>query len=246
MEEMNKSFVPRLNDFTEKMKEVQKLHVQHILELSEQQKILRECVADMRKDMQIECKTQEINNNINIREYPAYIEMENKLITFEKHIAEFRTNYQNYINDSNFMLGRTSNHWGGYIEQVGVEYILNLLRKEYGVHTWCHKFKRYWDKSKNAEIDLVALNDTHAYIIEVKNQLKPETITQILTTHEKIEKHVPELKRYTKQAVVMCIHADKEILKTLNWANVWVLRYEGFELEKQKNNWEWLQGKQSN
>ncbi|OFX42836.1 MAG: hypothetical protein A2046_03670 [Bacteroidetes bacterium GWA2_30_7] len=240
MEEMNKTFLPRLNDFSELFKEVQKQHVQHIMNLSEQQKLLKENISDIKTELKALTILQKLNDK-EAEHFQKYTEIENKIQTFEKHIAAFRVVYQQYINDTNFMLGKISCHWGGYIEQIGVEFILNLLRKEYGVHTWYQKYKRYWHKSKNVELDLVALSDTHAYIIEVKNQLKPEVIQQILISQDKINEHIPELSHLTKQPVVMCVHGDEAILNMLGWANVWVLKYAGFETENQENNWEWIQ-----
>lgn len=241
MEEIDNTFVPRLNDFTEKLKEIQKIHDQHILNLKEQQQFLVEDIKDLRKDLKIESKRQELNN-FKLEKYPPYTKLENKIHAFEKQVSIYRTIYKDYINDTNLLLGRISNHWSGYIEQVGVDYIMTVLRKECGAHTFYQKFKRYWHKTRNMDLDLVAISDTHAYIIEVKNQLRPDVVEQILATHNNIEKHVPEFEKLKKQAVVLCIHADEELLKTLSFANVWVLKYAGFDKKNQKNEWKWMLG----
>jgi len=239
MEEMYKTFIPNLNEFSKMFKEIQSLHVKHIVDLSEQQKFIREDLKDLRKDLEIESKKQQLND-VNIEQTPKYIEIENKIQTSEKHIAAFRQIYQQYIKDTNTLLGRVSNHWGGYIEQVGVEFILNILRNDYGVHTWYQKYKKYWHKSKNVELDLVAFNDTHVYIIEVKNILKPEAIKQVLTSLDKIKEHVPELNHLIKQPVILCLHADEELLRMFTLANIWVMKYAGFEDENPGNDWIWL------
>ena len=239
---MGKTFIPRLNEFTEMLKDVNKQHANNIVSVGEQLKHLNHSIEIMKTELKAVKIFQKINNKEKELTDP-YEKLEENIKIFEQHIKAYRSIFQNHISDTNQMLGRISGHWGGYVEQVGVEYILNLLRENYGVHTWYQKFKRYWHKSKNVELDLVALSDTHAYIVEVKNQLRPEIINQILSSQDKIKEHLPELEKLQKQSVVMCVHANDEIIiNMLKCANVWILKYIGFDNDKQtKVAWEWIQ-----
>ena len=242
MKEMEKTFLPRLNDFSEKLKEVHKIQANHIISLSDQLKIIKELVADLRQEMKLNNARLKLLDQAPPAIEKYYNEINGKIHEFELNAKEFRSIFQSYISDTNIMLGKISGHWGGYIEQVGVEYVLNLLRKDFGVHTWYQKYKRWWHKSQNVELDLVACSDTHAYIIEVKNQLKTDIIAQILTALDKIQEHIPELDHLQKQAIVLCVHAEEiTLVNMLQCANVWVFKYAGFDNPKQKYEWVWLQ-----
>lgn len=235
---MTEQFVPQLNEFTELLKEMRNAHAAHIVTLSAMQKDLQQNQKIMIAGLRLESEGNPIAEaTIPRKTIEQFME---DCHTFEEKMKVFRTIFQKQIDDTNIALGGISGLWGGYIENIGVQYMLNSLRKDFGVHTWFQKFKRYWHKSRNVEIDLLALSDTHAYIIEVKNQLKPEGFSQILTILDKMEEHLPEYNHLIKQPIMMCMHVDEHIMKTAVLGGVWILRYKGFDRDKPQDSFEWL------
>ncbi len=235
MEEMQSHFIPRLNEFSELMRTVNRLHGKHIVETGEQIKQLKHQFEMNAKEIYL---NHPVGDNKELKEeYQLFLQKTKEL---QDHFKAFRVIFQNHVNDTNFQLGMFSTFWGSYIEQKGVEYMLQSLRRDYQVHTWYQKFKKYWHKSRNFEIDLLALSDTHAYLIEVKNQLKKEVIHQVLTNLEKLREQAPEYNHLQKQVIIMCCHAEDDVVNTLVWGNIWIMRYTGFDTNKTEESWEWI------
>ena len=230
MTEMQEAFIPQLNEFTELLKSVHGIHAAYIKELAAWQKEIREEHAML-------ADTGLLPNDAGSAALQLYKE---RHADFEKSMKAFRTIFQQQIDDTNIMLGRISGHWGGYIESIGVQYMLNMLRKEHGVHTYIEKFKRLWGKTKNVEIDLLATSDTHLYIGEVKNQLKPETFSQMLIIMEKIKEKLPEYSHLKIQPIFFCMHAEERIVNATMSGGLWILRYKGFDRENPQQSFEWL------
>lgn len=231
MEKMDTAFLPLLNKFSELLKQGHTQQAKHVVAITNRLKELTKEYEAIKADTLATMETNSVPPPANFMNACENF-IENRRIFFEK--------FQAFIDQANFMLGKFSNHWGGYIEQMGVEYMLNLLRKDYEVHTWYQKFKKYWHKSRNVEIDLLAMNDSTAYFIEVKNQLKPEVIKQILTILDKIREHCPELHHLKIQPIIMCIHADENLIKTLNCGGIWIYKYSGLQGAKSEKSWELL------
>ncbi|MFM2224170.1 MAG: hypothetical protein RJA07_372 [Bacteroidota bacterium] len=239
MENMTENFIPKLNAFTELLKEVNQQQINHAKELSNWLKDLKiECDL-MKKQLELQ-----VVLNPDIANTPQFQALNNEYINhckeFEKHIAAFRVIFQNSIDDTNFQLGMLGTHWGGYIEQIGVQFMLNTLRSEHGVHTSFQKFKRYWNKSRNVEIDLLALSDTTAYVVEVKNQLKDTSFMQMLKILDKLKEKVPECANLKIQPVFVCVHAEEQIIRAGVMANIWIVRYKGFDRTYPMDSFEWL------
>lgn len=232
MEAMKETFIPALNAFTELLKESYKIHADHIVQLGEMQKHLLAENTRMKQHAEL---TLEQGRTDNLTK-----DLINYCTAFEKSAKAYRGIFQSHVDDTNFMLGSISSHWGGYIEKLGVQILLNLLRKDYGVHTFIEHFKRYWHKSKNVEIDLLALSDTHVYIVDVKNQLNENSFKQMLISMEKMKEQVPEYNHLILQPVFFCMHAEEKVLKVCTIGGLWVLRYKGFDREKPQNSFEWL------
>ena len=76
-------------------------------------------------------------------------------------------------------------------------------------------------------------------MIEVKNQLKPEHLKQVLTTCEKIEAFFPELKSFKLQPIIMCINSDDEIIEEFSNKKIWVMQYVENSENTTKSNWIW-------
>jgi hypothetical protein len=239
-EEMNERFVPRINRFIELLKEARQMHAAHIMRL---------------KNWQIELKRE---NNLLINQLKTEIEEETyiadkeliytKMLNnltyckdFEKYVNSFRGTFQEYIDDLNVGLGTLSNHWGGYIETLGVQYMLHTLRNAFGVHTSFQKFERSWHKDKKkVEIDLLALSDTHAYVVEVKSQLREDTFTQMLYILDKIYNKIPEYNHLKIQPVFVCTYAEEAIVHSTTLSGLWIVRYNDFTLDNPRQNFEWL------
>ncbi len=238
MKEITEQFIPQLNEFSERLKEMRSAHAEHIVTLGGMQKELQQNQKIMIAGLRLEAEGNPIAEATIPRQTIEQFMAD--CATFEGEVKKLRTIFQQHIDDANIALGGISGLWGGYIENIGVQYMLNSLRKDYGVHTWYQKFKRYWHKSRNVEIDLLALSDTHAYIIEVKNQLKPEGFAQMLTIIDKMEEHLPEYNHLIKQPVMMCMHVDEHIVNTAVTGGIWILRYKGFDRNKPQNSFEWV------
>ena len=238
MENPNEIFITRLSAFMEMLKDTHKVHVEHIVRLGEWQKKLMDENTQIQKQAAIELELSKMPG------YPQPVEFFQQQIEdareFEKAAKAFRTIFQQHIDDTNFQLGMYSTHWGGYIEALGVQYMLTTLRRDHGVHTSFQKFKRFWHKSKNVEIDLLAISDTHAYIVEVKNQLKEDTFIQMLKILDKIKEKVPEYAHLQLRPVFVCIHAEEQIVRSATLGGVWIVRYTGFDRESPIDSFEWL------
>lgn len=234
---MNEEFIPKMNEFIELLKETSRLHAENITRLSAFQNELsteneRLTKAIKKQQLEMDDKGYKLSHLLE-HQLKACAE-------FKEAVNESRAAFQHLINDTNQQLGKFSSYWGGYIETIGVFYMLNTLKKEYGVHTTFQKFKRWWNKSRNVEIDLLAISDTHAYIIEVKNQLKEETFKQMLTVLEKIKEKIPEYNHLKLQPVFICMHAEEKIVQTSTMGGIWVIRYKGFDPSDPKDEFEWL------
>ncbi len=237
---MEEEFVPRINTFIEMHKEARKMHADYIVTLSDWQKSLIHENKNLKAELQVLNKPEAVSDTL------FKMLIENQVLKnedFEGAMTEFRTAYNGYIHDANLALGRLSNHWGGYIESVGVEYLLNMLRKEFQVHTFVQKFKRYWHKSKNIEVDLLALSDDTCFFVEVKNHLKEDLVPKLTTNLEKFREKVPEYGHLKLQPVLFCVHINASVMQNSflpdDW---WVVHYKNFEPEKPKHSFDWLVG----
>jgi hypothetical protein len=238
MENPNELFTNRLGAFIELLKDTQKRHAEYTLRLGEWQKNMLDENSRMQRLAAVKLELNEVSDYDQQQEF--FQQQIEDAKEFEKAAKAFRTIFQRHIDDTNFQLGMYSSHWGGYIEGLGVQYMLNTLRKEHGVHTSFQKFKRYWHKSKNVEIDLLAVSDTHAYIVEVKNQLKEETFVQMLKILDKIKEKVPEYAHLKMRPVFVCMHAEEKIIRTATMGGLWILRYKGFDRDSPIDSFEWL------
>jgi hypothetical protein len=233
MNNMTEKFVPTLNQFTVLLKQNYALHLEHIRHLELNANAL---ISQLKTTIEVvkENDTTEINQLLNVPDYVGHLKI------LQRQINDTKQDYWTYIKATNTMLGSFSNHWGGYIENIGVQYLLNLLRMEYGVHTTIQKYKRWWHKSKNVEIDVVGLSDTHLFIGEVKNQLKEESLKQLFTILEKIKEKVPEYANLQPQPIFVCVHAENTAIEICKTANIWVARYCGFDAENPIDDFEWI------
>ncbi len=146
--------------------------------------------------------------------------------------------FQQQITTTNAILGAHSNHWGSHVEQLGVNYLVQFLKTTYGVTTFVQKFKRYWDKNRSLEIDLIGYNATTAYVVEVKNQLKIEDYDQIEKIKIRLEEQAPEYGHLTKQFIVLCLSCTKEVIEQAPQA-LWIMQYKGVEQVKGGVKTEW-------
>lgn len=240
---MKEVFLPQLNEFTELLKETRKIHTDYIIQLSDWQKELLHQNQKLIISWQMADKPPLMNDSA----FKAFIQEQLTYCKdFEKKVKAFRVVYSDHIEDTNFMIGKLSNHWGGYIESIGVLYLLNSLRKQFAVHTFIEKFKRYWHKSRNVEIDLLAFNDTHIYIVEAKSQLKEEHLDQFQKILSKFKENVPEYSHLTIQPIIFCIHASPAVIEQELAKDWWVLRYKNFDRVNPQNSFEWLRMGESN
>lgn len=240
MKEMKTQFIPRFHAITELFKEVQKEHAAYIVNLSSRQKELAHAQRMLIAQLKLEAAANPVADTP---------EFKNQMETFLKGCQDFETSAKNFrllfgqqIDDTNFALGSMSTLWGGYIENLGVNYISAFLRKEKQAHTFIHKYTRHYGKNKGFEMDLLALSDTHAFVLEVKNQLKPEGVMQVRSTIQKMDEHLPEYKHLIKQPILVCMQVDENEVDPAKIDGIWILRYKGFDREKPKNSFEWLAG----
>lgn len=238
MDNMTRDFIPRLNAFTELMKDSNHAHAEHIIRMGEQLKTLKSEYELLKKQLSDDIKSKPVLGNRSFHtEMSEFLTYCNE---FERHFKAFRTLFQQSISDTNLQLGTLSSHWSGYLEQMGVQYMLHTLRKDWGVHTSFQKFKRHWLKNRNVEIDLLALSDECAYVVEVKNQLKEQTFVQMLNTINKIRDKIPEYKHLRIQPVFICVHAEEDTVRKTILGNLWIVRYKGFDHENPEDTFEWL------
>jgi hypothetical protein len=228
-----------LNRFSTQLKEMTVSHVKYIRKMGEWQGELRKSTTQLLKDIESEVQYQEgYNNNEAVQTLLTYGAL---TLQLEKASKTFHGIFQQHIDETNKIFGAFSGHWGSYIESVGVLYTLNYLRKEKGVHTSIQKFKRYFNKNRNVEIDLLAMSDTHCYIVEIKNQLKLEHFEQVNKNLFKLREGVPEYHHLMMQPILVCFHADPVMIEAIPTENdVWILQYHGFDKEKPTNTFEWI------
>jgi hypothetical protein len=238
-EEINERFVPFVNRFIELFKEARQMHATHIIQIKYWQKELKRD-----NDLLIDQLITGIEEEAYIADREALLKKMLDNLTycedFKKYADSFRGIFKKYIDDLNIGLGTLSNHWGGYIETLGVQYMLNTLRKDFGIHTSFQKFERFWDKNKKVEIDLLALSDTHAYVVEVKSHLREDTFTQMLYILDKIYNKIPEYKHLKIQPVFVCMYADEAIVHSTTLSGLWIVRYNEFAPDNPLRNFEWL------
>lgn len=234
---MRENFIPRLNEFTELLKLAYARHAETIVELGDMQKELLDKNGKLREDLKALYDVKKYSD-------PQVANRLANLLTYTScwraSVTEERQAFQLFIRRTNEQLGSFSSHWGSYLESLGVQYMLNSLKKDHGVHTSIQKFKRWWHKSRNVEIDLLALSDTHAYVVEVKNNLKEETFKQMLTVLDKIREKIPEYAHLRLQPVFVCMHAEEKIVQTSLMGGIWIVRYCGFDPDNPKDEFVWL------
>ncbi len=235
---MKDDFLPLLNDFSERLKDTNRIHAAHIVEQGKMLTALRNELHELKATAQSALKSAKaIKEPELVSQIDAYLSVCDE---FSRSFKAYRYIFQQQINDNNQQLGMFSTMWGGYVEQLAVQYMSNILRSEYQAHTFMHRFRRLWDKKQGLEIDLLAMSDTHAYIIEVKNQLKEEAFIQMLTILDKLKVHMPSITALKVQPVFVCVHASDQIVHTATMSGIWVLRYQGFDAEKPEHSFEWL------
>ncbi|MEQ1678586.1 MAG: DUF234 domain-containing protein [Chitinophagaceae bacterium] len=237
MKEMTEDFVPRLNQFTELLKAAYQLHAKQIKQLGAWQTQLKDENKKLQEQLKKQYDEQQYKNANAANTVAKHLSATD---TFKEKATEVRAVFQELVQQANEQLGGFSSHWGGYIENLGVQYTLAMLKKDYQVHTSIQKFKRWWHKSRNVEIDLLGISDTHLYVVEVKNQLKEDTFKQMLTVLEKIKEKVPEYAHLQIQPVFICVHAEEPLINTTVMSGVWIIRYRGFDNDDPKEEFEWL------
>jgi hypothetical protein len=233
-------FTKKLNAFSEMLKETHHLHAENIVRLGKMQKELAAANKILMDNLTL--PTMEESEDL-IQKQKLLIQEQVRLCkSFEITCKTQRPIFQQFIDDTNLQLGMFSSHWGGYIEWLGVQYMLATLKRDYAVHTTIQKFKRWWHKSRNVEIDLLAISNTHLYVVEVKSQLKEETFLQMLTILEKIKDHLPEYGHLKIQPIFMCVDTDEQLIRTSLMGGIWILRYIGVDnvINTQANSFEWL------
>lgn len=234
---MKENFVPRLNEFTELLKSVYAMHAENIVKLGKVQKDLRAQNDKLREEIK---KTRELKQYNEKQMNRQLSQLYNLSSVWQGAMGEQRKAFQYFIHRTNEQLGSFSSHWGSYLETLGVQYMLNTLKKDFGMHTSIQKFKRCWHESRNVEIDLLGISDTHAYVVEVKNKLKEETFKQMLITLDKIKEKIPEYAHLTLQPVIICMYAEEQVVNTSLLSGVWIVRYCGFDPENARDEFEWL------
>jgi hypothetical protein len=228
-----KDYTEKLNEFSELLKEVSAYHEEHNRQMSQQHGILVNYHNHVVAQAEITAG-EEIKENLALQ---AFTET---CFAFEKQMIATHAMFKIILKDTNAVLGSYSNQWGSHLEQVAVSFFLEHLRSEFGVHTWFQKFKRYWHKSKNVELDLLAHNDQVAYIVEVKNQLKIEHLLQIDQMKLKLDEHAPEFKHLKKQFIMMCLHCEPQMMDQFD-DDIWIMKYrEPTDNESAAKSWEWV------
>ena len=227
----HKKFEKNISFFITLLKQATKLQAEHITTLGKKFQEL----FQINKELKIENKVIS-KDFVDSEQWNLFLD---QCSVFENQMKVARNYFQEHIKLSNAELGAFSNMWGSYIEQLAVLHFMNVLRAELGVNTYMQKLKRFWGKNKNVEVDILALNDDTAFLIEVKNQLKPEHLKQVLTTCEKIEEFFPELKSFKLQPIIMCINSDDEIIEEFSNKKIWVMQYVENSENTTKSNWIW-------
>ena len=235
---INEIFVPRINRFIELFKDASYMQGQQIMRLRNWQAELKKennlLIAQLRtgiKEARIAKEELIYRDMLDILKYCE---------DFEKNAKPIRDTFQKYINDLNYGLGTLSSHWGGYVEKLGVQFMLNTLRKDFGIHTSFQKFERFWDNKETVEIDLLAISDTHAYVVEVKSHLREDTFIQMLYILDKIRNKIPEYNHLKIQPVFVCIYAEEAIVRSTLLSGLWIVRFDNFNPDKPQKNFEWL------
>ncbi|MBL7729928.1 MAG: hypothetical protein JNM88_02030 [Chitinophagaceae bacterium] len=237
MKTMKEDFVPRLNEFTEMLKETYSLHAENIRRLGDWQKELADQAEMVKNELREMYQVHQPRHSSAVTTLAQQLAYTN---AFKEAAREERSAFQQLVQQTNEHLGRLSSFWGSHIEALGVQHMLNTLKKHYGVHTSIQKFKRWWHKSRNVEVDLLAVSDTTAYIVEVKNQLKEDTFKQMLAVLDKIKEKVPEYAHLKMQPVFVCVHAEEKVVQTTLMSGLWIIRYCGFDTENAKEKFVWL------
>lgn len=225
-------FENKISVFITLLKQATKIQAEHIVTLGKQHQEL----WASQKELKNENKNSSNIDALKAEQWNTFLE---QCTVFENQMKVAKNYFQEHIKLSNAELGSFSNMWGSYIEQLAVLHFMNVLRTELEVDTYMQKVKRFWGKNKNVEVDILALNKDTAFLIEVKNQLKPEHLNQVLTTCEKIEEFFPELKSFKLQPIIMCINFDESIVEDYINKNIWVMQYIESTNNKVKPDWVW-------
>lgn len=237
-EEMNELFIPRMNRFIELFSNASKMHAEHVRRLQYWQRELnkenKQMIGELQHGMSEAHMADEKSIYEKMQDYLAYCN------DFEEYAKSLRGIFQEYINDCNHGLGTLGNHWGRYVELLGVQYMLHKLRKYCGIHTSYQKFERVWEDKEQVEIDLLAVSDTHVYVVEVKSHLKEDTFIQMLYILDKIRNKIPEYSHLKIQPVFVCTYADEDIIHTTTLSGLWIVRYNNFNPDRPQKNFEWL------
>ena len=231
-------FEAYLNRFNTHLKEMTADHVKYIRKLSEWQSELRKSTKDLIHEVQVGIKKAEINDETErietLLNYGAIS------IQLEKAQIKYHDIFQQHIDETNKIFGAYSSHWGSYIESVGVAAALVFLKKDREIHTSLQRFTRHMSKIR-VTIDLLALSETHCYIVDVKNQLKIEHFHAIDKDLYKLRQIAPEFHHLMFQPILVCFHADPFMIDYIaENKEVWILRYHGFDKEEPKNTFSWL------
>lgn len=238
-EEINELFVPRANRFIKLLNEATQMQSQHI-------KQLKECQRELSRENKLliaELKTgikEARRGNDEFTMYRKMLENMTYCKDLEQYITSLQEAFQKYTKDLNIGLGTLSSHWGGYVEKLGVQFMLSMLKKDFGVHTSFQKFERLGDNKETVEIDLLAISDTHVYVVEVKSHLKEETFIQMLYILDKIRRKIPEYSHLKIQPVFVCAYARKAIVRSTILSGLWIVRYNNLNPDKPQKSFEWL------
>lgn len=226
---MHAEFDKNINTFMTLFRQAVKLQAEHIVTLSKQQ---RELFITQK-----ELKSENLSSDLDTEEWEHFLE-QCELFDYQMKMA--RVYFKEHIKNVNKELGSFSSLWGNYIEQLAVNHFNNVMKDELAVHTYMQKIKRIWGKNKGVEIDVLALNDETAFLIEVKTQLKAEHITQILAVCEKFEAMFPEFSTLKLQPIMMCVNCEEEIVSLYKEKSIWIIQYQKEEHTTESPVWKWL------
>ncbi|NIG54155.1 hypothetical protein [Chitinophaga sp. Cy-1792] len=235
MNTFSEKFIPRLNEFKELLREIHKLHQQHSQNFQQwHRNIERECQQLL----------QQMNTGINAiaadnKYFESMLSNLSHCMELQEALTTFSDVFNEYIEDTNEVLGQFSNHWNGHLETLSIKYLEKSLQHEYSTHTFIQKYKHTIPNTEILEADHIAISDTTCFVSHFDNPVFSSLLPDTLTIQSYANTLIPGTSHLHLQPVIICIQPNETLFQKALSLNCWVLKYEGFDPETARHAFQW-------
>ena len=136
------------------------------------------------------------------------------------------TNHQ--IRELGKQIGGLGNKFGKFTEGMSLPSVRKLLFKRFGVEDFMPYRQRRVD-GETVELDALGIvngSRNEAYIVEIKSQLRQDSVEQVLTMLERFRSIFPEYAHLKLYGIIVAAHSNAEALQLARQCGLYVISFD--------------------